>query len=130
MIPVIESRIGPTTAPARVYSKRTLTQSIGIVLTFCLLLTALAACTDGEKLSGKYELIDGDLMGITYTFYENGRVEVSGFNGDKKFRRSGFYSISDGMIEFTMSDGSRAICVFEKTDNSIILDGVEYKKVK
>jgi len=130
VISVVEQRFDSVEKPSGTSRARKLITGISICLTLILLLAALPACSDGEKISGVYQLTEGNSMGLTYDFSLNGRVEISGYNEGKKFRRSGFYKIYDNLIEITMSDGSRAICEFEQRSNSIVLDGIEYKKVK
>jgi hypothetical protein len=97
----------------------------GLIITvaFCLVLTALAACSGGG-LSGTYK--SGGLISQSFTF-KGDDVTMSAFG----INASGTYEISGDKIRITYSIfgiESSMEQSFEKKGNSIYIDGTEFVK--
>ena len=115
--------------------KQKLVMSISVATTLCLMLMALVACqntvNDGP-LRGSYEL-KMEHATYTYTFSDTDQVklEMRSNTGSSVLVFNGTYSIVRNYIVFTNWSGGRIdeAYTFERTGNSIILNGIECRKL-
>lgn len=104
--------------------QRKMLKCVAVVLVICLMCCTLMACA--TKLSGTYTSKDG-LIKQSFTFMEDDRVKVSAFG----INVEGTYKIEDDEITITYSLLNLSYNMtksFEKSGQSIFVDGVEFVK--
>ena len=112
-------------------------RKVAFVFLLCLLTITLTACWSGKGLEGSYEsttdFLDGSTFTISYIFSRSGEVRLISQHSIKDTPNADFtgtFKVTGRSIYFHWEDGSSGYMSFEQKDNSIVLNDVEYVKVR
>jgi len=107
-----------------------------LVFLCVVVLFIFLSCDAGKKINGTFEGSE-DTRGYGYNYYT---YKFSGKNFTFKIRNDGkepfegeakgTYSITENQIEFLYSNGNIEVKRFSKTENTLTIDNIQFKRIK